>query len=139
MNKNELYLIYINEIGKDYKSDNLYEFIFSDTCENIDGEEWDEYPAAGKPEPPNINYIHYVGKLKTEYKFDVIQDSDTFSVWDAVDGLVALAWENIDDYDEYPETRIYFRFGETMKEVESKLYEKEIKLDYITIQEHEKA
>ena len=38
---NELFLIYINMVGKDYKGNLLYEFIFSDTLENVDGEEWD--------------------------------------------------------------------------------------------------
>lgn len=137
MDKSKLYLIYVNEVGENFEGNNIYEFIFSDNCENIDGEQWDEYPASGQPEPPNLKYIHTVGNLKTDYKFDVIQNSDTFCVWDAVDGAIALAWENIDNYDEYPETRVFFSFGESMKKTESKLYEKEMKLDYTKIKEYE--
>jgi len=31
------YLIYVNELGPNYRGDNIYEFIFSDTTENIWG------------------------------------------------------------------------------------------------------
>ena len=33
----ELFLIYINELGVDWKGDNIYEFIFSDTLKDVDG------------------------------------------------------------------------------------------------------
>jgi hypothetical protein len=45
-------------------------------------------------------------------------------VWDAVDGVIALGYENIDDYESYPESRLHFHFGDTIKDVENKLYEK---------------
>jgi hypothetical protein len=60
----------------------------------------------------------------------LVQQSDTFSVWDAVDGVIALGWENIDEYDEYPEIRLWFKFGEEIKTVNDKLYEKDIVLEY---------
>lgn len=126
----DLFLIYINIIGKDYSGKYIYEFIFSDTIEDIDGEEWDTYPASGRPEPPNLNFIKNVGRVETDIKFDVIQNSDTFAVWDAVDGIIALAWENIHDYESYPDKRLNFKFGETISEVENKLYEKDLVLNY---------
>lgn len=126
----ELYLIFVNIVGKDYKGNFIYEFIFSDTTTDIDGEEWDVYPASGRPEVPHENFIVNVGRLETEIKFDVIQNSDTFAVWDAVDGVIALAWENINFYDAYPEKRLCFKFGETIKDVNDKLYEKDLILNY---------
>ena len=129
---NELFLIYINMVGKDYKGNLLYEFIFSDTLENVDGEEWDTYPASGRPEPPHDNFIKKVGRLESELNLDVVQNSDTFAVWDAVDGVIALAWENINAYDSYPEKRLCFKFGEPIQEVESKLYENDLILQYNT-------
>lgn len=127
---NELFLIYINMVGKDYKGNLLYEFIFSDTLENVDGEEWDTYPASGRPEPPHDNFIKKVGRLESELKLDVIQNSDTFAVWDAVDGVIALAWENINAYESYPEKRLCFKFGEPIKDVADKLYENDLILEY---------
>ena len=122
----DLYLIYINYVGKNYKGDHIYEFLFSDTVNGIDGEDWDTFPASGRPEPPHEIFIKYVGKLDSNLKLDVVQNSDTFAVWDAVDGVIALAWENVNAYDSYPEHRLCFKFGESLKEVEDKLYEKDL-------------
>jgi hypothetical protein len=135
----EFFLIYVNYVGKDYKGNYLYEFIFSDTTKDIDGDEWDTFPASGRPEPPHETYIKRVGRLESELKLDVIQNSDTFAVWDAVDGVIALAWENINDYDSYPEHRICFKFGDSIKTIENILYEKDLTLNYNTkIYEKEK-
>ena len=133
----DLYLIYVNMVGKNYQGDYLYEFIFSDTTKNIDGNEWDTFPASGRPEAPLDNFIKKVGRLESELTLDVIQNSDTFAVWDAVDGVIALAWENINAYDSYPEKRLCFKFGEPIKDVETKLYEKDLILNY-NKQYHEK-
>jgi hypothetical protein len=127
---NELFLIYVNMVGKDYKGNLLYEFIFSDTTVDIDGEEWDTFPASGRPEAPHEHFIKKVGRLESELNLDVVQNSDTFAVWDAVDGVIALAWENINAYDSYPEKRLCFKFGEPIQEVEAKLYENDIILKY---------
>ena len=132
----ELYLIYVNIIGEDHKGRTHYEFIFSDTTKNIDGEDWDQFPAAGRPDAPHQHLIKKVGRLESELKLDVIQNSDTFAVWDAVDGVIALAWENINAYEAYPEKRLCFKFGETKTEVEAKLYEKDLILIYNN-QKHE--
>ena len=125
----DLVLIYVNHVGKDYMGNYVYEFIFSNTIEGVDGNEWDTYPASGRPEPPYPIYIKYVGKLESELKLDTVQNSDTFAIWDAIDGVIALAWENVDGYENYPDTRLCFRFGETYKDVEAKLYEKDLILE----------
>ena len=131
------FLVYVNLVGKDYKGNYIYEFIFSDTTEDIDGEEWDTFPASGRPEAPHDNFIKKVGRLESELKLDVVQNSDTFAVWDAVDGVIAMAWENINAYDSYPEKRLCFQFGEPINIVEEKLYEKDLILQYKQKQ-HEK-
>lgn len=128
----ELFLIYINFVGKDYKGNLLYEFIFSDTIKDIDGENWDTFPASGRPEPPNDSFIKKVGRLESELNLDVVQNSDTFAVWDAMDGVIALAWENINAYESYPDYRICFKFGDKIKDVEARLYEKDLILQYNT-------
>jgi hypothetical protein len=133
----DLFLIYVNMIGKDYRGNYIYEFIFSNTINNIDGEHWDAVPASGRPEPPFENFITKVGRLESTLILDVIQNSDTFAVWDAVDNVISLAWENINAYDSYPDKRLCFRFGETIDEVESKLYEKDLILNY-NLKNHEK-
>jgi hypothetical protein len=125
----KLYLIYVNYVGKDYKGNFIYEFLFSDTTKNIDGENWDSFPASTRPEPPHDIFIKKALVLKSEIKLDVVQNSDTFAVWDALDGVIALAWENTDSYESYPEHRLCFKFGETLEEVQNKLYEKDLVLE----------
>jgi hypothetical protein len=121
-----MFLIYINKIGKNWKDEFLYEFIFSDTIENIDGEDWDSYPASGNPSPPDQKFIKKVGTLTTTLNLEVIQNSESFAIWDAVDGIISLSWENLDGYEEYPESRLFFKFGETINSVEDKIYERDM-------------
>ena len=125
------YLTYINGLGPNYKGDNMYEFIFSDDI-MVEGEEWDASPANGYPKPPNIEYITKVGVLKDSgVKFSLIQDSDFFSMKDAVDGVICLGWE-IEDEDQIitNQKRLVFRFGDNEKEVKDKLYERDIVLEF---------
>jgi hypothetical protein len=123
-------LAYINYIGEDWTGNHIYEFLFTDSLNDIDGDDWDSVPASGRPSPPSSNFITKVGRLTSELKLELVQDSDTFALWDAVDGVVALGWEDISEYDEYPETRLYFDFGTPIKEVEKILYTKDDILEY---------
>lgn len=125
-------LVYVNELGPNYKGDNIYEFIFSDD-EDVIGDEWDSHPANGNPSPPYIQHIKKVGVLKNSgIELNLIQESDFFGVYDAVDGVIALAWEDDDSEsiinDKF--TRLVFHYGESVKSVEDKIYERDIVLSY---------
>ncbi len=122
-------LIFVNEIGTDYKGQKQYEFIFSESTE-IDMEEWFDVPASStsSSKSPNVDYIDQVGLLKdTDIVFELIQNSDYFGVIDAVDGIIAMAWEksNFDLDDD----RLFFRFGETYENVLKKLKERGVSLE----------
>jgi hypothetical protein len=125
-------LVYVNELGPNYKGDNIYEFIFSD-IDDVWGEDWDAEPANGKPQPPEINYIKKVGVLKnSEIELNLIQNSDFFGVYDAIDGVISLAWEK-NDSDEIlinKRKRLVFQYGETVEDIENKLYERDIVLKW---------
>ena len=77
---------------------------------------------------PFEEYLTEIHTVKMKIKLDLIQDNCCFGFQDCADGIIALAWENIDGYDEYPEERgrLFFRFGETFNEVENKLAMKNI-------------
>jgi len=111
MDKEGLFLIYVNVLGSDWKGETNYEFIFSDTTKDVDGEDWDLYPASGQPSPPRKDLIKAVGVLTP-------------------DCINALAWENITDYEVYPERRLSFMFGQTIKSVEDKKKKKDFVLEY---------
>ena len=131
-------LIYINEIGADYKGQKQYEFIFS-TSQEIDMDDWFVIPASAssRSKSPDIEYIHLVGLLKnTDLDMELVQNSDYFGVIDAVDGVVALAWQKFDITND--DSRLTFKFGESIESVNKKLKNKgfalqteEIKLDDI--------
>jgi len=115
------YLIYVNGLGPNFRGDNLYEFIFSDD-KDVWGENWDSKPSNGYPQPPELKYVKKVGVLKnTDIKLDLIQNSDYFSMIDAVDGVIALAWES-----DEAEDRMVFRFGQSENEITDILYSKDL-------------
>jgi hypothetical protein len=125
-------LVYVNELGPNYKGDNLYEFIFSD-LDDVWGEEWDAEPAAGKPSPPDVNFIKKVGVLKnSEIQLELIQNSDFFGLYDAIDGVISLAWENSnsDEILIHKRKRLVFQYNESLESIEDKLYERDIVLKW---------
>ncbi len=114
-------LIYVNEIGSDYKGQKQYEFIFSKSTD-LDIEEWFVIPASStqQSKSPDIEYVDLVGLLKnTDLDLELIQNSDYFGVIDAVDNVIALAWEKFDFNNEFD--RLTFRFGESVESVTKKL------------------
>jgi hypothetical protein len=120
-------LIYVNGLGPNYKGDNLYEFIFSDS-QDVWGELWESKPSNGYPTPPELKYIKKVGVLRnTDIKLELIQNSDFFCMIDAIDDVVALAWETDE---ENGQKRLVFRFGMTEQEIKDKLYEKDLILEF---------
>ncbi len=114
-------LIYVNEIGSDYKGQKQYEFIFSKSTD-LDIEEWFVIPASSTQQrkSPDIEYVDLVGLLKnTDLDLELIQNSDYFGVIDAVDNVIALAWERFDFDTQFD--RLSFRFGESVESVTKKL------------------
>ena len=130
----ETYLCYINKMGVNYKGENLYEFIFTSKTNLplVDGESWDKTPADGFPSPPSPNFIKEVSSLTTsEITLNVIQDSNFFGVYDAVDNIISLGWENLEEDFEGMENvkRLVFHYGENSDSVADKLYSRDIILE----------
>jgi hypothetical protein len=130
----ELYLIYINKIGTNFKGEHIFEFLFSDKT-NLDWDEsWYESSVVTDKNDltPDPSFIKLVGSLKTsELDLELVQNSGVFQIYNAVEGIIALGWQKLEDSDEdYPEERIVFRFGETKEVVEEKLYSLDLVLNY---------
>ena len=125
-------LLFINELGPNYKNENIYEFIFGSETEELWGDEWDAIPAHGKPGPPELDYIETVGVLNnTKVTLDLVQNSDYFSMEHALDNVIALGWETYEeDYENGEEERLVFHFGEDLKSVNDKLYARDIILKF---------
>jgi hypothetical protein len=92
------------------------------------GDSWESRPSNGYPAPPELKHIKKVGVLRnTDLKLELIQNSDFFSMTDAIDDIVALAWEQ----EELEQgKRLVFRFGSTEQEIKDKLYERDLVLEF---------
>jgi len=126
-------LIYVNELGPNYIGNNIYEFIFGSNEVEPFGDGWESVPAAGNANPPELQYIKKVGILKeSNLKLHLIQNSDYFCVYDAVEDVVALGWEDADTEEIVDKglTRLVFRFGESLDSVSDKLYERDFVLTF---------
>ena len=68
----------------------------------------------------------------SDIELNLVQNSDFFSVYDAVEDVIALGWEKSDSEFVVDENykRLVFRYGESVKSVEDKLYERDIVLSY---------
>ena len=98
-----LYLVYIEPIGKNLLDWYEYEFIFSET-------------------PDIVSTYSLTKRLKTNIPLKVIQENSCFSIEMATYNIVALGWEDITNYESYPEDgRLIFNFGESYISVENKL------------------
>jgi len=128
-----MYLIYINKIGTTFKGEHLFEFLFSNSTEWDWDDEWYESSVITDSTDlsPNENFIKIIGSLKTdEIDLELIQESGVFDLYNAVEGIVALGWEKLEDGEDYPDQRLVFKFGETKESVEVKLLEYDLALTY---------
>ena len=124
----DVYLGFIRLIGEENDGYFRYEFIFTDNIDEFWGDNF-EYKPAGLVNDliPSDEYITEIHIVKTKIKFDLVQNNMCFGMQDCTDGIVALAFENIDEYENYPEDgRLFFMFGESFDEVERKLAIKNI-------------
>lgn len=128
-------VVYINYVGKDIDNLNVYQFLLSADTENTFSDGWGEKPSANISNDIlmiDSDMYEYVKELKTDIKLDLAQDNSCFSMQDCRDNIIALAYENIDEYDEYPEDgRIVIHFGDTIDKVESSLSKRGLSLKFI--------
>ncbi len=122
----ELYLCFIKYIGKDIEEYNNYEFLFTDNIDTFWGENFDVLPSCLCDELiPNEEDFNTKRFLRTKLNLTLIQDSCCHSFQDCADSIIALAYENISDYEEYPEDgRLVLHYGISMEETEDLLSNK---------------
>ena len=118
-------------MGPNYKGENIYEFIFSDSIDEVWGENWESKPANGYPSPPDVEHVKKVGVLTNgEITLELVQESDVFSVQDAIDGVLALGWEKEEEIDFSLVKRLVFKYGDQEQDVKDKLYERDFVLQF---------
>lgn len=127
----ELKLAFITLVGTENDGRYLYEALFTDNEDELWGDGFEYKPCCLVHElKPSDEYIASVMNFRTEIQLDLIQNNCCFGMQDALDGIVAIAYESLDGLDEYPQDgRIYFMFGEPYSMVAKKLAKKNIILE----------
>lgn len=132
---NDLFVVYVLPIGQNSDGMNIYHIFLSSTPEDTFSEGWSEKPACVANRElmvPDSSQYERVAELKTTVKLDVAQDNCCFSMQDCRDRCIALASENLDEADEYPEPcRIVIQFAEAEDELESMLARRDMLLKYV--------
>lgn len=125
--------IYMLYVGKNVDGENIYHLLLSEDCDKTWAEGWENKPACVMRDlTPDEDMYEYVTEIKTELKFDLAQDNCCFSMQDCRDNIIALASENLEDYEEYPEDgRMVIHFGDTIEEIEVMLAKRNILINYI--------
>ena len=99
---------------------NVYEFLFSDTPEIVYGAWWN-YPnpaICGDDIAPDKSTYSLVKTVKTDYKLKVVQENTCYSMEYAMNGIIALAWIDIEGLEEYPSNgRMVFHYGDSLEKV----------------------
>ena len=100
-----------------------YDFLFSETPDVVWADDWAEQcPSACSNLRPDDSMITKTRRLATIIPFGLAQRNSCFSMQDCVDGIIALAWEDLSTYEEYPDPiRLIFKYGEKFESVEDKL------------------
>lgn len=135
MDTSNLKVVFILYIGKNSDGFNIYHFLLSENSEDTFAEGWAEKPSCNeKLENLMIeeSMFEYVKELRTEIKLDLAQNNCCFSMQDCRDHIIALAYENLDEAEEYPEPcRIVIHFGDRINDVERMFAERDLRLRFV--------
>lgn len=116
-------LVYINPVCKNTDKTYEYDFFFSKTPEFVWGPDWDVYSPVSNgnilPDPTTYSKIR---RVKTNLPLKTLSETSCYSMEYATYGIIALAWINIENLDEYPEKgRLTMYFGTPENEIEKKI------------------
>ena len=128
-----LKVIYILCIGKNADNDYIYHMLISQDTEYTWADGWENKPACNMRDlTPEDDMYEYIAEVKTDIKLDLAQENCCFSMQDCRDNVIALASENLEEAEEYPEDgRIVIHFGDLVDDVEKALAKRDILINYI--------
>lgn len=128
---NDKKLCFIKYVGCDIDGYHQYEFLFTSKIDEFWGENFEYMPCCLCNELiPFDNSYELTKKLKTKIKLCLIQSSCCFSYQDAIDNIVSIAYEDISEYEEYPENgRLILFFGDDYEDVVNKLNNKDLEFE----------
>lgn len=131
--ENDLKVIYVKYVGTDSDKLKVYHFLIDENAEDAWADNWDDKPSCNCGDlQPKEDMYDYVKELKTDITLDLAQDNCCFSMQDCRDHCVALAYENLDNAEQYPEGgRIVILFGDNLDDVEAMLAKRDLTMKFI--------
>ena len=116
-------LVYVKPICKNTDGTFEYDFFFSNTPEYVWGPDWDvNSPASNGDITPDSTTYSKTRRIRTNLPFKTIEETTCYSMEYATYGILALAWIDIENLDEYPEKgRLTMYFGEKESHIIEKL------------------
>ena len=118
------HLCLVNFVGSEEDGRYRYEFVFTEDVENVFGENF-EYKPSCMVNDLNVGdeFISQVLVARTKNKINLIQDNCCFSISDAYDGILAIAWSECEN------GAMVLNFGDDIAAVEGKLADNNIIFD----------
>lgn len=132
--ESSLHVVYVKHMGTEMNGNNIYYLYISENPDDVFTEDWGTWPACNVPRKRidiDEDMYSYVVELKSDIKLDLAQDCCCFTMQDSRDHIVALAYENLNNAEEYPEPRIIIQFGDNIEDVETMFAQRDITLKYI--------
>lgn len=127
-----LYVIYVQEVGKDNDDNYVYEFLISEDPDSVWMDDWNEIPACNEHNlKPSDDQYDYVKELRTDIKLNLGQDNCCVSFMDIKDNIAALCFEDLAEAEEYPEPRIVILYGDPLDEVEEMLAKRNLYMKFV--------
>lgn len=133
-NETSLYVVYAKYFGEEINGNYIYHFYLSNNPDDVFAEGWGESPACNvsdKLMDLDDDQYQNIIELKSNIKLDLARNCCCFTMQDCRDNIIALAYENLDDAEEYPEPRIIIHFGDLIDDVEDLFAQRNILLKYI--------
>ena len=116
-------LVYVKPICKNTNGTYEYDFFFSETPEYVWGPDWDiDTPSSNGDLTPEESTYSEIKRVITTLPLKTLEETSCYSMEYATYGILALAWIDIENLEEYPENgRMTVKFGFSKDEVESLL------------------
>ena len=126
----ELVLCFVRNIGTDIEGKNVYELLFTNDPDTFWGDGFENMPASlSNGLTPAENSYQLVKEIETDLKLGLACESCCHSMQDCIDHIIALAYEDITGYEEFPdEGRLVLHFGDSYEKVELELIKRDIRL-----------
>ena len=125
-----MFVSFIHKLGEDSKGNTILELYLNKNIDDVDHPRWNDSLSCHKSEPPTLHDGIII--LSTNLLLTVMTDYDSsdlytsFTMYDCIDGIIALCWENDMDIDD--DIRFVIRFGDSYDKIKELCHKKNVEI-----------